>query len=80
MALATTASDTSSTASSESSTTSAVKFHGGLGFNLDLDPFGNVPVGSLLLGMNEKISAHNLAESSDRMIVVPAAIVKMDRT
>ena len=48
--------------------------------NLDLDPFGTVPVGSLLLGMNEKISVHNLAESGDRMTVVPEMLVPMDRT
>ena len=52
--LVATASDTSSTASSGSSITSDVDFHGGLGLNLDLDPFGIVTVGSLLSGMNEK--------------------------
>ena len=74
-----TASGTSSTASSESSTTSAVKCHSGLGLNLGLDPFETVPVGSLFLGMNEKISAHNLADSGDRIAVVPVTLVPMDR-
>ena len=74
------ASDTLYTASSESSTTSAVKCHSGLGLNLGLDPFETVPVGSLFLGMNEKISAHNLAESSDSMTVIPVTLVPMDRT
>ena len=54
MALAATASATSSTASSGYSTTSAVDFHGGLSLNFDLDPFGIVLVGSLFSGMNEK--------------------------
>ena len=80
MALAATASATSSTTSSQSSTTSAVKCHGGLGLNLDLDLFGLVPVGALFSGMNEKISAHNLAESGDRMTVVPGTLVPMGRT
>ena len=71
MALAATASATSSTASSGYSTTSAVDFHCGLSLNFDLDPFGIVLVGSLFSGMNGKISAQHLAESGDRMTVVP---------
>ena len=80
MALAITAFATSSTAYSKSSIASDVKCHGGLGLNLDLDLFGTVPVGSLFSGMNEKISAHNLAESGDRITVVPATLVPMGRT
>ena len=37
-------------------------------------------VESLFSGINEKISAHNLAESGDRMTVVPETLVPMGST